>query len=229
MTGPARLDDLFADDALLDRLAAREDVGDEPLALVLGSLASYVDQPIGRHRPAVSRRRPARSQRVAIAGLMAVVMSGAGFAAALSLPDSPERSTLPGQQVRVGESGRTGTPWPTGAGGVSPSTAGVHPSRVSPSGLGTLGARPSGRAANQPGAIPPISAPDGAPPGLVAGPTTPAATPSPESDRRDQRGRPTDLPTTPGQGRAAQPPAPPTGTGQPGQSRLPTSPTAQPG
>lgn len=233
MSDPDQLGDLFADDALLDRLAAREGAGDDPVALLLGSLASYVDQPIGQHRPVgrhralVSTRRPSRGQRIAVAGVMAVVMSGAGFAAALSIPDGPDRSTVPQQQVRVGGSGATGTPRPVGpTGRVAPTTFGRDPSQPAP-GAGTVGAVPPGQPAAERGAAPPASTRHGQPPGLVSGPGTAAAATPAESENRRQRGRPTDLPTPSANGRTAHPPAPPTsGSAPSGKWGPSTSPTA---
>ncbi|WP_034722630.1 hypothetical protein, partial [Intrasporangium chromatireducens] len=90
MTGPAALNDVLADEALLDRLGARADTGSDPVAGVLASLAALSEAPIGPARSARStrRRRPSRTRRsVAAAGLLAVALSGAGVAAAMTLPD----------------------------------------------------------------------------------------------------------------------------------------------
>lgn len=225
MSDPARLGDLFADDALLDRLATRGDVGDEPLALVLGSLASFVDEPIGPHR-VVARRRGWRGRRVALAGLMAVVMSGAGIAAALTLPDVSGQLTAPGQHVDGGATGTTstGTPWPARPAGTSPTLPPGAARPASLAGAGVVRVVPSGPLTTGPGAISPNPAGDDSePPGLVSGPSTPAAT-SPSESVGHHHGRPTTRPTPPGQGRTAHPPGRATATPPPSQSPPPTSP-----
>ena len=80
------MSDLIADDLFLDRLAGRVDAGSEPLAGLLGALAAQADTPLPSR---TSRRRIANKHRYfgAFAAL-AVAASGAGVAAAVTLPSN---------------------------------------------------------------------------------------------------------------------------------------------
>ena len=93
MTDPTPFEDLIADDRLLDRLGRREPAGNEPLAALLSAVAAHADQPLtGR-----TRRRRAHSRRVFAAfAVITVGASGAGVAAAVTLP-----SYLPGAANRA--------------------------------------------------------------------------------------------------------------------------------
>ncbi|GAB3880620.1 hypothetical protein [Terrabacter terrigena] len=82
--------DLLADDLLLDRLAGRRDPGGEPVAALLAALAAHADSPLTAH---TGRRRIANKHRYLGAfAVLAVAASGAGVAAAVTLPD--DRSML---------------------------------------------------------------------------------------------------------------------------------------
>ena len=93
MNEPFPLDDLIADDLLLDRLAGRRPAGDEPVATLLSAVADHADRPLtGR-----SRRRRAHGRRLfAALAVLTVGVSGAGVAAAVTLPDY-----LPGAAERA--------------------------------------------------------------------------------------------------------------------------------
>ena len=83
MSDPTPIDDLIADDLLLDRLSARLPAGDEPVAALLCAVAAHADRPL----TARMRRRHAHSRRVFAAfAVLAVGASGAGVAAAVTLP-----------------------------------------------------------------------------------------------------------------------------------------------
>ena len=86
MIEPTPLSDLVADELLLDRLAARADCGYDPLASVLGALATHADTPLGRGPV----RRGGRHRLFMTFAVLAVGASGAGVAAAVTLPDRPE-------------------------------------------------------------------------------------------------------------------------------------------
>ncbi len=93
MNEPFPLDDLIADDLLLDRLAGRRTAGDEPVATLLCAVAAHADRPLtGRTR----RRRTHGRRLVAALALLTVGASGAGVAAAVTLPDY-----LPGAAERA--------------------------------------------------------------------------------------------------------------------------------
>ncbi|MEO7448357.1 MAG: hypothetical protein ABI336_08800 [Humibacillus sp.] len=83
MSDPTPLQDLIADDRLLDRLGARLDAGNDPLALMLAAVATKADRPL----PVPPRRRRVRGRRLVSAlALLTVGVSGAGVAAAVTLP-----------------------------------------------------------------------------------------------------------------------------------------------
>ncbi|WP_147065142.1 hypothetical protein [Terrabacter aerolatus] len=78
------MSELIADDLFLDRLAGRVDAGPDPLAGLLGALATQADTPLPSR---TGRRRIANKHRYfgAFAALV-VAASGAGVAAAVTLP-----------------------------------------------------------------------------------------------------------------------------------------------
>lgn len=227
MTDPAPLSDVLADEALLDRLGARADTGSDatsdPVAGVLASLAALSEAPIGPTRSAqpARHRRPSRTRRsVAVAGLLAVALSGAGVAAAMTLPDlagptptpvpasrsaKPPKPAVPQQAGRLGS--KQSTPTRTPGSGTTRSTTPSVTSTVPPSAIPTAASRTApgagdtrGPATNaKRGAIPPTPARDGRPPGLVSGPGAPAATVPPQAAHGQQQGRSgrTSPPTTP--------------------------------
>ncbi len=93
MNDPIPLDDLIADDLLLDRLAGRHPAGDEPVAALLCAVASHADRPLtGR----VPRRRIHGRRLLAAFAIITVGASGAGVAAAVTLPNY-----LPGAAERA--------------------------------------------------------------------------------------------------------------------------------
>ena len=93
MNDPTPLDDLIADDLLLDRLAGRQSAGDEPVAALLRAVAAHADRPLtGRAR----RRRPHGRRLFAAFAVITVGASGAGVAAAVTLPNY-----LPGAAERA--------------------------------------------------------------------------------------------------------------------------------
>ncbi|GGM97472.1 hypothetical protein GCM10009721_25570 [Terrabacter tumescens] len=78
------MSDLIADDLFLDRLAGRVDAGSEPLAGLLGALATQADTPLPSR---TGRRRISNKHRYLGAfAVLAVAASGAGVAAAVTLP-----------------------------------------------------------------------------------------------------------------------------------------------
>lgn len=84
MNDPSPLSDLIADDLLLDRLAARVDAGSDPLAGLLGALAAQADTPLPLR---TGRRRIGNRHRYLGAfAALAVAASGAGVAAAVTVP-----------------------------------------------------------------------------------------------------------------------------------------------
>ena len=85
MTDLSPMSDLVADDLLLNRLGGRMDAGPEPVAALLGALAAHADTPLpGR----TARRRSGNRHRyIGAFAALAVAASGAGVAAAVSLPD----------------------------------------------------------------------------------------------------------------------------------------------
>lgn len=99
------LSDLVADDLFLDRLARRTDAGSEPLAGLLGALATYADTPLPAR---TGRRRMAKKHRYLGAfAALAIAASGAGVAAAVSLPEAgrqPDRGRLAQQMEQSARS-----------------------------------------------------------------------------------------------------------------------------
>lgn len=90
MTDPAPMSDALADEALLDRLGARTAPEvTEPVAGLLAALGALADEPVGPQATIrTPHRRTFRGRRsIAAAGLLAVALSGAGVAAAMTLPD----------------------------------------------------------------------------------------------------------------------------------------------
>ncbi|GAB3067643.1 hypothetical protein GCM10027053_34350 [Intrasporangium mesophilum] len=84
MTDLFPMSDLAADDLLLDHLAARRDAGGEPVAVMLGALAAHADTPLPAH---TGRRKVGRKHRyIGAFAALAVAASGAGVAAAVTLP-----------------------------------------------------------------------------------------------------------------------------------------------
>lgn len=84
MNEPTPLSDLVADDLLLDALGRRADCGHDPLVSVLGALAAHADTPLvsgGLHR-----RRGSRKRLFTTFAVLAVGATGAGVAAAVTLP-----------------------------------------------------------------------------------------------------------------------------------------------
>jgi hypothetical protein len=93
MNDPTPLDDLIADDLLLDRLAGRHPAGDEPVAALLCAVAAHADRPLAGR----TRRRRAHGRRLFAAfAVITVGASGAGVAAAVTLPNY-----LPGAAERA--------------------------------------------------------------------------------------------------------------------------------
>ena len=101
--------DLLADDLLLDRIAARADAGTEPVAGLLAALAAHADTPLPAR---TGRRRIANKHRYLGAfAVLAVAASGAGVAAAVTLPH--EGSLLADRariEQRMEQSARSGAP-----------------------------------------------------------------------------------------------------------------------
>src|SRR6476620_3418994 len=103
------MSDLIADDLLLDRLAGRVDAGSEPVATLLGALAAHADTPLPAR---TGRRRIANKHRYLGAfAALAVAASGAGVAAAVTLPDGgsllADRARI---EQRMEQSARSGAP-----------------------------------------------------------------------------------------------------------------------
>ena len=91
------MSDLIADDLLLDRLARRGEAGPEPVAGLLLALAAHADSPLPAR---TGRRRIANKHRYLGAfAALAVAASGAGVAAAVTLPDG----TLVADRGRIAE------------------------------------------------------------------------------------------------------------------------------
>ncbi|MDC5696957.1 hypothetical protein OO014_06765 [Intrasporangium calvum] len=83
MTKPVPLSDLVADDLLIDRAARRLTPGDEPVERLLAALAAHADHPLGQPQ---SRRRTGRRRALSALTALAVGASGAGVAAAVTVP-----------------------------------------------------------------------------------------------------------------------------------------------
>src|SRR5829696_8392135 len=103
------MSDLIADDLLLDRLAGRADAGSEPVAILLGALASQADTPLASR---AGRRRIGNKHRYlgAFAALV-VAASGAGVAAAVTLPATgPSQADRARVLAKMEQSARSDTP-----------------------------------------------------------------------------------------------------------------------
>ena len=101
--------DVLGDDLLLDRLAGRVDAGGEPVAGLLAALAAHADSPLPAR---TGRRRIANKHRYLGAfAALAVAASGAGVAAAVTLPDGgallANRARI---EQRMEQSARSGAP-----------------------------------------------------------------------------------------------------------------------
>jgi hypothetical protein len=103
------LSDLIADDLLLDRLGGRTDPGSEPIAALLGALATQADTPLPSR---TGRRRIANKHRYLGAfAALAIAASGAGVAAAVSLPDAgPSQSDRARIAQKMDASARSDAP-----------------------------------------------------------------------------------------------------------------------
>lgn len=84
MTRPTPLSQIVADDLLIDRVAGREPAGDDPIASLLAALAEHADRPLGR---APTGRRFRRHRVLSALAALTVGASGAGVAAAATVPD----------------------------------------------------------------------------------------------------------------------------------------------
>jgi hypothetical protein len=79
------IDDVVADDLLLDALGRRTGGSGEPVAALLGALAAHADTALpGR---SAHRRRRTQHRYLGAFAALAIAASGAGVAAAVSLPD----------------------------------------------------------------------------------------------------------------------------------------------
>ena len=103
------MSDLIADDLLLDRLAGRVDAGSEPVAALLGALAAHADTPLPSR---TGRRRIANKHRYLGAfAALAVAASGAGVAAAVTLPtNGPSQADRARIVKKMDESARSDSP-----------------------------------------------------------------------------------------------------------------------
>src|SRR6478672_6640882 len=103
------MSDLIADDLLLDRLAGRVDAGSEPVATLLGALAAHADTPLPSR---TGRRRIANKHRYLGAfAALAVAASGAGVAAAVTLPtNGPSQADRARIVRKMDESARSDSP-----------------------------------------------------------------------------------------------------------------------
>lgn len=103
------MSDLIADDLLLDRLAGRVHAGSEPVAGLLGALAAHADTPLPSRS---GRRRIANKHRYLGAfAALAVAASGAGVAAAVTLPSNgPSQADRARIVQKMDESARSDAP-----------------------------------------------------------------------------------------------------------------------
>ncbi|WP_156023289.1 hypothetical protein [Terracoccus sp. 273MFTsu3.1] len=103
------MSDVIADDLLLDRLAGRLDAGSEPVAALLGALSAHADTPLPSR---TGRRRIANKHRYLGAfAALAVAASGAGVAAAVTLPaNGPSQADRARIVEKMDESARSGSP-----------------------------------------------------------------------------------------------------------------------
>ncbi|WP_323100771.1 hypothetical protein [Intrasporangium sp. YIM S08009] len=85
MTDLHPIDDVIADDLLLDSLGRRSGGSGEPVAALLGALAAHADTPLPGRSGA--RRRRTQHRYLGAFAALAIAASGAGVAAAVSLPD----------------------------------------------------------------------------------------------------------------------------------------------
>ena len=84
MTDLYPVDDVLADDVLLNRLGSRSAASGEAMAALLGALAVHADTPLA---PRPGRTRRSRHRYLGAFAALAIAASGAGVAAAVSLPD----------------------------------------------------------------------------------------------------------------------------------------------
>jgi hypothetical protein len=77
------LNDVVADDLLLDRIGSGGEGGTEPVAVLLGALATYAGAPL---QPGRAGRRSRRHRFLSGLAVLAVGASGAGVAAAVTQP-----------------------------------------------------------------------------------------------------------------------------------------------
>src|SRR6476659_10766164 len=104
MSNLTPMSDLAADDLLLDRLGARLDGGADPVADLLGALARQADGPLPAR---TARRRTTRNHRyLGVFMAIAVGASGAGVAAAVSLPHSAPARVERAHVIQPGEAPR---------------------------------------------------------------------------------------------------------------------------
>lgn len=85
MSRRIHLSDLAADEQLLDRLGARSDAGNEPVAVLLAALARHADTPLRSGPPP---RRITRRRTLTALTALVVGASGAGVAAAVTQPQT---------------------------------------------------------------------------------------------------------------------------------------------
>src|SRR6478735_8277788 len=109
MSDLSPMSDLIADDLLLDRLAGRVDAGSDPVAGLLGALAAHADTPLPSRS---GRRRIANKHRYLGAfAALAVAASGAGVAAAVTLPSNgPSQADRARIVKKMDESARSDAP-----------------------------------------------------------------------------------------------------------------------
>jgi len=84
VTRPTPLGQVVADDLLIDLVAGRQPAGDDPIASLLAALAEHADRPLGR---ATTGRRFRRHRVLSALAALTVGASGAGVAAAATVPD----------------------------------------------------------------------------------------------------------------------------------------------
>lgn len=244
MTGGGKLDldRIQADDELLDMLAKRENMsGDEGFEALLGAWAREIDEDaeemagtpmswMGHRRPKVRALRLHRS--AAVAGALAVTLSGGMAAAALMSPES-----MPAPMVAVSEAiARIMPKQPhvaaTAAGttgqalAAAPAVIGTETddAEVAPSTGAASSWTPSVLApsAAQPAGIPPLTpVPGDVVPSTVAAPVE-AAPETPAAPAAPQPSAPATVPSTGGSSAPVQPSAPQSPTSTP-TSTTPTS------
>ncbi|WP_256793706.1 hypothetical protein [Terrabacter sp. Ter38] len=103
------MSDLIADDLMLDRLAGRVDAGSEPVSALLGALAAHADTPLPAR---TGRRRIANKHRYLGAfAALAIAASGAGVAAAVTLPtNGPSKADRARIERQMDDSARSSAP-----------------------------------------------------------------------------------------------------------------------